>query len=98
MIVRLFGSSGLTKAYRSVLSAAGSPAMSGASRWLEARTPVTDDIAMSDAPARATSLERVDTTDPPMWLGWRGSLRIPPIRGGGGPVVATAPASSEGVC
>src|SRR2546428_12073800 len=35
MTVR-FGSSGATKAYRSVLSASGSSAISGASRWLEA--------------------------------------------------------------
>ena len=60
MIVRLFGSSGLTNAYRSVLSAAGSPAMSGASRWLEAKTPVTDDAAMRSAPATPTAFDRVD--------------------------------------
>jgi hypothetical protein len=80
MIVRLFGSSGLTKAYRSVLSAAGSPAMAGASRWLDARTPPTDVVAMSRAPATPTTLERVVTlisppagavTDP--FLSWVGS-------------------------
>src|ERR671923_192998 len=36
MIVRVLGLSGLRNAYRSVLSAAGSSEMSGASRWLEA--------------------------------------------------------------
>src|ERR671923_3022944 len=38
MIVRVFGLSGLRNAYRSVLSAAGSSEMRGASRWLEALT------------------------------------------------------------
>src|SRR6185503_14866951 len=37
MIVTVSGLSGLTKAYRSVLSAVGSRLISGASRWLEAR-------------------------------------------------------------
>src|SRR5258705_3801577 len=66
MIVRLFGASGLTKAYRSVLSAAGSPAMSGASRWLDARTPVTDVAAMRRAPATPATLDRVDKTVSPL--------------------------------
>jgi hypothetical protein len=59
MTVRLFGLFGLTNAYRSVLSAAGSPAMSGASRWLDAKTPVTDDAARRRAPARPAGFERV---------------------------------------
>jgi hypothetical protein len=65
MMVRLFGSSGLTNAYRSVLSAAGSPAMSGASRWLDARTPETDVTAMRRAPATPTTLDRVDKSISP---------------------------------
>src|SRR4051794_41647061 len=36
MIVTVLGASGLTNAYRSVLSACGSAAINGASRWLEA--------------------------------------------------------------
>ena len=39
MIVTVSGLSGLTNAYRSVISAAGSPEMRGASRWLEAFAP-----------------------------------------------------------
>src|SRR6185436_7245046 len=35
-IVTVFGASGLTNAYRSVLSACGSAEISGASRWLDA--------------------------------------------------------------
>jgi hypothetical protein len=35
-MVTVFGSSGLLNAYKSVLSASGSLAMSGASLWLEA--------------------------------------------------------------
>src|SRR4051794_40276302 len=49
MIVTVSGLSGLTNAYRSVLSAAGSPEMSGASRWLEASTGATAVIARSPA-------------------------------------------------
>jgi hypothetical protein len=37
--VTVSGASGLTNAYRSVLSARGSPAISGASRWLDAPAP-----------------------------------------------------------
>src|SRR5262245_48846127 len=40
MIVTVPGRSGLTNAYTSVLSAAGSSPMSGASRWLEAAAPL----------------------------------------------------------
>jgi len=65
MMVRLFVASGLTNAYRSVLSAAGSPAMSGASRWLDARTPETDVTAMRRAPATPTTLDRVDKSISP---------------------------------
>src|SRR4051795_635545 len=36
MIVTVLGASGLTNAYKSVLSACGSAAINGASRWLEA--------------------------------------------------------------
>src|ERR1044072_9146201 len=61
MMVRLFGSSGLTNTYRSVLSAPGSPAMSGASRWLDAAAPVTVVAAMRSAPATAAALVRDDT-------------------------------------
>src|SRR4051794_15968770 len=39
MIVTVSGLSGLTKAYRSVLSASGSLLISGASRWLDANVP-----------------------------------------------------------
>jgi hypothetical protein len=58
MIVSFVGSLGLRKAYRSVLSADGSLAMSGASRWLEARTPPIDVVAMRRAPLRAATLDR----------------------------------------
>jgi hypothetical protein len=34
--------------------------MSGASRWLDAKTPETDVAAMSRAPATPTAFERVD--------------------------------------
>ena len=61
MIVSFEVSSGLTKAYRSVLSAAGSPLINGASRWLEARMPEMDVDAMSRAPPMATTRERLDT-------------------------------------
>src|SRR4029078_8089582 len=53
---------GVRKAERSVLSGAVAPAISGASRWLEARTDPTDVAAISAAPARATAFERLDTT------------------------------------
>src|SRR6185295_1522196 len=66
MMVRLLVASGLTNAYRSVLSAAGSPAMSGASRWLDAKTPETDDAAMRRAPAMPTALDRVDKSISPL--------------------------------
>src|SRR6476661_5384830 len=61
MIVSRVGSVGFRKAYRSVLLAAGSPAISGASRWLEARTLPTDVAVMSTAPVRAATRDRVDT-------------------------------------
>src|SRR6187399_3039671 len=64
MIVTLDGSSGLTKAYRSVLSAAGSPAICGASRWLEASAPPPEEATMASAPARAATRARVDTGSP----------------------------------
>ena len=42
------------------MSALGSPLISGASRWLEAKTPVIDVVAMTAAPITAAALERVD--------------------------------------
>src|SRR4029079_17896145 len=61
MIVTVDGSAGLTKAYRSVLSAEGSPAMAGASRWLDARTPLADVTARRSEPAMAVARVRLDT-------------------------------------
>src|SRR5262249_29004709 len=60
-IVTVSGLSGLTKAYRSVLSNSGTPAISGASRWLDApptpgrlvaARPATANAATAPAPAR----------------------------------------------
>ena len=61
MIVTFEGSSGLTNAYRSVLSAAGSPAIWGASRWLDASAPPAAEAVMASAPASAVARARVDT-------------------------------------
>src|SRR5262245_45771969 len=59
MIVTVLGRSGLTNAYRSVLSAAGSLAISGASRWLEARLADGSSArAMAISPHSAT-IERI---------------------------------------
>src|SRR4051794_41326614 len=102
MIVRLFGASGLTKAYRSVLSAAGSPAMSGASRWLEARTPVTDVAAMRRAPATPATFDRVDKTVSPSECGGsRASPRGRPGRGqldGWRPPFGAVVGAAQGLC
>src|SRR4029079_14620185 len=62
---RLDGDFPSTQAYRSVLSAAGSWAMSGASRWLDAETPTTDVRVRSAAPARATIREVLGRCLPP---------------------------------
>src|SRR4051812_33059073 len=58
MKVTVSGASGLTNAYRSVRSAYGSPAIAGASRWLEAAVSG----ALSKAPARSPA----DAARPPM--------------------------------
>ena len=39
--------------------------MSGASRWLDAKTPVTDVAAMRRAPTTPATLDRVDKTVSP---------------------------------
>src|SRR6185503_13637317 len=49
MIVTLSGVVGLTNAYRSVLSASGSWLMSGASRWLDARSGLRNAPAVTNA-------------------------------------------------
>ena len=99
MIVTLDGSSGLTNAYRSVLSADGSPAISGASRWLDASAPPAAEVAMAKAPARATARDRVDTGSPlvcSVWArssagpGWAGRRRVATTAGGLGGGCATA--------
>src|SRR5438309_1608684 len=69
MIVTESGLSGLTKAYRSVLSAVGSPAISGASRWLDAR-PLS---GVSARPTAATPVARTAVLR---------STRCPPCREG----------------
>src|SRR6185369_17984297 len=66
MIVSFVLSFGSRKAYRSVLSAAGSPAMRGASRWLDARIPPTELVARIRAPVIAAALDRVDTDRSPV--------------------------------
>ena len=58
MIVTVSGLSGLTNAYRSVLSATGSMEINGASRWLDANALPAARDAMTRAPANAVSLER----------------------------------------
>src|SRR6185436_2018342 len=55
MIVTLSGVVGLTKAYRSVLSATGSWLISGASRWLEACVGWMKRVDARPATARAAS-------------------------------------------
>src|SRR3954447_21193619 len=63
-MVTVFDISGLTKAYRSVLSASGSPLMNGASRWLDAwlwrgvRPMVSANTATRDNPRLSTSCAR----------------------------------------
>jgi hypothetical protein len=57
MIVTVSGLSGLRNAYRSVLSADGSSAMSGASRWLDA-------VPASGAGPRRTAATTTASTAP----------------------------------
>src|SRR6266705_5102057 len=54
MKTALVGSSQLRNAYTSVLSAAGSSAMSGASRWLAARATETGAVSVSAARSAAS--------------------------------------------
>src|SRR4029079_933076 len=83
MIVTVFVSSGLTNAYRSVLSARGSWLISGASEWLEA-------LASPGAGKRvriATSASAPSASAPPTRIAWwiRGraacmvSVLLPPV-------------------
>src|SRR5213593_2923976 len=64
MTVR-FGSSGATKAYRSVLSASGSSAISGASRWLDALAVSGATIRPIVAAATTASKTRFRMVDAP---------------------------------
>src|SRR2546430_14437535 len=64
MMVTVSGRSGLTKAYRSVLSASGSWLMSGASRWLEARA-VGSERGTSMAAIAARAKVRTRFIEPP---------------------------------
>src|SRR5207253_8550860 len=64
MTVR-FGSSGATKAYRSVLSASGSSAISGASRWLEALAVSGATVRPVAAAATTASRTRFRMVDAP---------------------------------
>src|SRR5215468_4694862 len=56
MIVTVSGLSGLTNAYRSVLSAAGSSLINGASRWLEAAALLGPTAPTSAAAATAEAV------------------------------------------
>src|SRR4051812_32471962 len=69
MSVAVSGLSGLTNAYRSVMSAEGSNAMAGASRWLDANAgPASAETATSPAAPAPISLRMDDMgVRPPRW-------------------------------
>src|SRR5438876_6750423 len=75
MIVTVSGASGLTNAYRSVLSICGSAAVSGGSRWLEAKLGITPETRINTPTTGATMIVRMRFMCPLLW-----ETRPPPGR------------------